>query len=462
MHTSQKTTNLQQNRIQECSQSFNTNRFFNLLTRPELLSTVEGLLPKHRERTFPPTETLSMFLSQAMNADRSCQNIINELAVQRAIHGLPAHSTYTGGYCKARQRLPTSMVSELTRCTGKLLDKELPSHWRWQGRRVRLIDGTTATMPDTPENQNTYPQQRTQKPGLGFPICRIVGVICLASGGILNAAVGPYKGKGASEQSLLRGLLDTFEADDVVLGDAFYASYFLLAELINRRVDGVFEQLGARKTCTDFRTGQRLGKTDHLITYEKPKKKPAWMTEMDYRTAPDTLTVRELKVGHKILVTTLLSPGETPKQLLKKLYKDRWHVELDLRNIKTTLGMETLSCRTPEMIKKEIWVYFLAYNLIRILMAQSALLADLLPRQLSFKHTLQLWRSWRQQSSLIDDCEGLQVLLMLIAENTVGNRPGRIEPRVIKRRPKPYSLMTKIRAKAREQVKKYGHPKKQK
>lgn len=149
-----------------------------------------------------------MFLSQAMSTDRSCQNIVNGTAVQRLINGLPLHSTNTGSYCKARQRLPLSLISELVCCTGQLIDAQLAMDWRWQGRRVRLVDGTTVTMPDTPENQEAYPQQSGQKPGLGFPLCRIVGIICLASGSIVNAAMGPYKGKGADEQTLLRGMLN--------------------------------------------------------------------------------------------------------------------------------------------------------------------------------------------------------------------------------------------------------------
>lgn len=462
MHSNSGRTNLQQKRVRNHTHKLDSYRFFNILTDPQLFSIVEKLLPEHRERCFPPTEALSLFLAQAMNADRSCQNIVNEFTVQRVSHGLAACSTHTGSYCKARQRLPLEMVSELVRCTGALIDMEVPTHWRWEGRPVKLIDGTTVTMPDTEDNQATYPQQRGQKPGLGFPISRIVGVICLASGGILNAAMTSYSGKGASEQALLRGMLNTFNKGDIVLGDAIYGTYFLLAELMKRGVDCVFEQHGARKKSTDFRKGKKLGASDHLITYEKPKIKPEWMTDEHYFSVPETLAVRELEVGGKILVTTLLLPKQAPKQALKELYKERWHVELDLRNIKTTLGMETLSCKRPEMVEKEMWVYFLAYNLIRIIMAQAASFADILPRQLSFKHALQLWRVWRQQSNLMNEDESLRILCLLIAENRVGNRPGRIEPRMIKRRPKPYSLLVIIRGLARVHVKKYGHPKKQK
>jgi hypothetical protein len=184
------------------------------------------------------------------------------------------------------------------------------------------------------------------------------------------------------------------------------------------------------------------------------------MSQVDYERAPDTLKVRELQADRKILVTTLLCPKQASKADLKKLYRDRWHVELDLRNIKTTLGMEKLSCRTPAMAEKEIWVYLLAYNLIRLLMAQAALLADILPRQLSFKHTLQLWVAWRQCGSGLDDDNNLYGLFALIAQQRVGNRPGRIEPRAIKRRPKPFPLLMKQRYIARDEIRQHGHPKK--
>lgn len=461
LNSNRKTKHLQY-RIKKHTEQVDTFSFFNLLTSPKLFSTVEELLPEYRERTYPPTETLSMFLSQAMSADRSCQNIVNARAVQRSINGLPRSTTHTGSYCKARQRLPVSLVSELVRCTSALISQSLPQDWRWQGRPVRLIDGTTVTMPDTAENQESYPQQGGQKPGLGFPICRMVGIICLASGSVIDAAIGPFQGKGADEQTLLRGLLDSFEPGDVIVGDAYYSGYFLLAELMARGVDVVFEQFGARRKKTDFRKGQKLGSKDHLITYQKPVKKPDWMTEKHYREAPETLTIRELNVGKKILVTTMLSPKETSKLSLKNLYKDRWHVELDFRNIKTTMGMETFSCKSPEMIEKEMWVYLLAYNLIRLVMAQSAELADILPRQISFKHSLQIWLAFRQQQGDIADDASLVLLCALIAENTVGHRPGRVEPREVKRRPKPYKVLSQPRNEVRARIRKYGHPEKQK
>jgi len=187
------------------------------------------------------------------------------------------------------------MISTLTRFTGELMSEKVSDHWRWHGKRVHLIDGTTVTMPDTEVNQSVYPQESYQKAGLGFPICRIVGVICLSSGAVLNAAMGKYNGKGSSEQDLLRTLLDTFRSGDLVLGDAFFGSYFLLATLLDKKIDAVFEQYGARKRVTDFRQGTRLGAKDHLVTLIKPKRKPDWMKQEEYDNAPSELTIRGIK-----------------------------------------------------------------------------------------------------------------------------------------------------------------------
>ena len=460
MHPNQSTRAHQQKRIKNHAANSDSYAFFNLRTAPELLNQIESLLPEHRERLFPPTETLSMFLAQAMNADRSCQNVVNETAFKRVAGGLPTHSTHTGAYCRARKRLPLEMVSTLTRHTGRMMHKQAPEAWRWRGRAIKLVDGTTVPMPDTPANQAAYPQPRSQQPGLGFPLCRLVGILCLASGALLDAAIGTYHGKGSDEQSLLRTLLGTLETNDILLGDAYYATYFLFCQLQELGVDAVFEQQGARRRSTDFRRGQRLGQRDHLIELQKPKKKPDWMTQEHYDQAPETVKVRELHTGGKTLVTTLLCPKQAAKAELKSLYRDRWHVELDLRNIKTTLGMEMLSCKTPEMAKKEIWVYLLAYNLIRLLMAQAGLLSGQHPRTLSFKHTLQLWIAWERRGIDTGDYETLSALCALITQKKVGNRPGRIEPRAIKRRPKPYPLMTKSRPLARDEVRKHGHAKK--
>ncbi len=461
MHASQRPATAQQRRIRHYASNTDSHAMFNLLTGPQLLDRVQGLLPEHRERLFPPTETLSMFLAQVLSADGSCQQAVNEAMVKRVLSGVEPGKTNTGAYCKARARLPLTMVSALALQTGAIVAAGAAPWWQWQGRPVRLVDGATITLPDTPENQAAYPQPSSQKAGLGFPSCRVVALLCLGSGALLNAATGPCQGKGSDEQSLLRAMLEALEGDDILLGDAFYATYFLLCELVHRGVDGLFEQYGSRKRSTDFTKGEKLGIRDHLIVLTKPKKKPDWMSQEEYDRAPATLTVREFKAGGKIMVTTFLCPKQTPKAVLKALYRSRWNAELDLRNIKTTLGMEQLRCKTPEMAIKELWVYLLAYNLIRLLIAQAALLDDQIPRQLSFKHTLQIWIAWQRRGGATHDAVCMRALLILIAEPRVGLRPGRVEPRALKRRPKPFPVLTKPREIARETIRKNGHPKKQ-
>lgn len=459
-HPSQSPSAQQQRRILAQAGNADAYGFFNLLTGPELLEDLEELLPEHRERLFPPTETLSIFLAQVLSSDSSCQQAVNDTAVKRLVAGMDECSSNTAAYCKARARLPRTMVSTLALRTAEILAEGVADWWLWRGRRVRLADGATVTLADTKENQLEYPQPASQREGLGFPLMRMVALMCLASGALLDAATGPCEGKGSDEQTLLRGLLDRLAHGDILLADSFFPTYFLLCELQRRGVDGLFEQYGARKRSTDFRTGERLGTDDHLIVWSKPKR-PDWMRQEEYEQVPETLKVRELHAGGKIMVTTFLCPKDTPKGMLKALYRRRWSVELDLRNIKTTLGMERLRCKTPEMALKELWVYLLAYNLIRLLMAQAALLADQIPRQLSFKHTVQVWVSWQQRGGGTYDAVCIRGLLLLIAQPRVGQRSGRIEPRVLKRRPKKYPLLTKPRMQAREEVRLNGHPAKQ-
>lgn len=452
-HSNYKLTTHQQNLISNQQNKLDAFGFFNLLTCDQLFDQVESLLPPHRERLFPPTETLSLFLSQAVSADRSCQGTVDQFAITQLVNGLPSCSTHTGGYCRARQRLSIEMVRESARFTGGKISQLVQDKWHWQGRAVKIVDGTTVTLPDTSANQAVYPQMATQKPGLGHPICKLVGITCLSSGALLDAAMCRVGGKGNDEQSLLRTLLNTLETNDILLGDAYYATYFLLAELQRRGIDGVFEQYGARKRSTDFRRGIRLGTKDHLIEITKPTSPPGWMSSLEYASIPSTLTVRELRVKGKTLVTTLCCATTTPKVKLWDLYKRRWNIELDLRHIKSTMGMGALSCRTPEMAEKEIWVYLLAYNLIRLILIQSALLCDVIPRLLSFKHAVQLWTSFTQQASLREiTIDELEHFLTLVAQKRVGNRPGRIEPRALKGRGKPYPLLKVPRPAARMEI----------
>lgn len=447
------TLHQRQTRIARQAKATQAVEFFNILKSAPLRETTQALLPEHRKRLYPPTVALSMFMRQVLEADGSCQKAVNGWAAQRAADGLSPCSVRTGGYCRARQRLPLEMVSALTRQTGHLLSQKALAPWLWRGRAVKLVDGTGLSMPDTQENQACYPQPSTQAPGVGFPAARLVMVICLATGAALDAAIGPYSGKGSGELGLVRGLLESFRPGDVMLADALYCNYFLIATLMAAGVDVLFEQHGSR--ITDFRRGQSLGTRDHVVRWPKPAARPEWMTPEQYARAPDELTLREVKVAHQVLVTTLLDHRRVSKDDLSQLYARRWNVELDLRNLKTTMGMDVLSCQTPQMNEKQLWVHLLAYNVIRLLMAQAARNAGVDPRSLSFKHTVQLWTEWVSRGlSATKDCGRL---FTLIAQCRVGNRCGRIEPRMRKRRPKPYPLLKVPRAQARRHVEKHGH-----
>lgn len=426
--------------------------FFNVLTSPELLETTEALMPEHRERVYPPTVALSMFMRQVLESDSSCQKAVNGWAAQRVADGLKPMSVHTGGYCRARQRLPLEMLSGLTRETGRQLNALADRRWCWRGRSVKLVDGTGISMPDTEENQVSYPQPSTQAPGVGFPLARVVAVICLATGAALDAAMGPFSGKGSGELGLMRKLGAAFDAGDVMLADALYCNYFLIATMIAAGVDVLFEQNGAR--TTDFRRGKSLGTRDHLVCWSKPIR-PPWMTPEQYAEFPDELKVREVKVGQQVLVTTMLNHRALSKSDLSALYARRWEVELDLRNLKTTMGMEVLHCQTPQMNEKELWVHLLAYNVIRLLMAQAAYSAGVDPRSLSFKHTTQLWIEWVSRALSATIQAGC--LFTLIAQSKVRHRPGRVEPRMRKRRPKPYPWLKIPRAEARRIIQLYGH-----
>ncbi|HET9642017.1 MAG TPA: IS4 family transposase, partial [Burkholderiaceae bacterium] len=268
------------NSIRRRAKSTEAVEYFNALTSAELIETTEAVLPEHRERLYPPAVTLGMFMRQTLEADGSCQKAVNGWAAQRAADGLSACSTRTGAYCRARQRLPLEMISTITRQAGRQLSQKAQQQWLWRGRTVKLVDGTTVSMPDTPENQAVYPQSSTQAAGVGFPLARLVMVICLATGAGLDAAIGPHRGKGSGELGLVRHLLDGFVPGDVMLADALYCNYFLIAALQARGVDVVFEQNGSR--ITDFRRGTSLGTRDHIVRWRKPASRPEWMTPEEY------------------------------------------------------------------------------------------------------------------------------------------------------------------------------------
>ena len=409
------------------------------------------------ERLYTPLVTLWVFLSQVLDADHSMRQAVARLIAQRVHSGQQPCSADTGAYTKARQRLPENVLARLTRQTGQL-STDAPAEWTWHGRHVKVVDGSTASMPDTPANQQAYPQSKTQKAGAGFPILRFVVLFSLAIGTVLEAAIGPYKGKQTGETALFRSLHPHLHDGDILLADRYYCSYFEIALLREQRVDIVMRLHQQRRV--DFRRGRRLGRWDHIVTWSKPKNRPAWLDQEAYDRLPATLMLRELKmtVASKlsrsrsiVVVTSLLDAELFPKADVADLYWARWNAELNLRSLKATLQMDVLRGKTPATVRKELWMHLLVYNLIRQTMAQAAKEHKREPGTISFKGTLQTLNAFAlplQTSSPEDLPEVCHALWKAIITHRVGNRPDRAEPRARKRRPKPYPLLQGPRKKA--------------
>jgi hypothetical protein len=428
-------------------------------------SLVEDALAHARVRwrdcIFTPMVTLGTFLSQVLCPDHSCRAAVARLIAYLAARGQAPCSPDTGPYCKARQRFPLAALSRLVRRIGRMLEDRAPEPWLWRGRRVLLVDGTTVSMPDTQANQRAFPQLGCQKPGLGFPLARLVAVISLATGAVRDLALGPAKGKQTGETALFRALWEGLDRGDVVLGDCTFASYLGIAPLVERGVDVLSRAHQRRKV--DFRRGRRLGVTDHVVWWPKPER-PDWMDVETYDRLPDRIAIRELRVrieqagfrvDELVLVTTLLDPAEFSKEEVAALFFRRWNIELDLRAIKVEMQMEVLRCKTPEMVEKEVWAHLLAYNLVRSLMVTAAESHGTEPRHLSFKGAMQTLRAFVEvvrSSGPARRGELMGEMLRSIAAHRVGDRPGRVEPRAKKRRPKPHRLLKVPRREARKQL----------
>ena len=401
---------------------------------------------------YTPAVTVWVFLAQCLSPDHSCREAVARLLAWRVARGLRACSAETGGYCTARNAIPEETVHELLRDTGRRVEDESPESWLWHGRKVRLVDGSTITMPDTKANQAAYPQMKAQKPGCGFPIARIVVVFSLAVGTVLEAALAQYRGKQTGENSLFRLLHPVLGEGDVLLADRYFSGWCDLAMLWRRGVDLVIRKHQLRRT--DFRTGRRLGKEDHLVTWSRPPR-PKWMTAEEYAMLPAELTLREIRIRvvqpgirtrSLVVVTSLLDAEQYTAEEIALLYRRRWQAELHLRSLKVVLQMDHLRCKTPPRVRNEFYMHLVAYNLIRGVMAAAAQHAGQSPWEISFKAVVQTLAQFLPmlQTTVATDtwCE---TLLAAIAAHLVADRPDRFEPRRVKRRPKPYKLLQKPR-----------------
>jgi Transposase DDE domain len=423
-----------------------------LLSEATVVRMLHEEIGGYRERIYPPLTTLGLFIEQALSADGACQDAVARHVSERTAQGMAKCSLSSGPYCKARKRLPLNLIRRLVAATGERLETLSCRHWKWRGRAVKLLDGTTISMPDTEANQHVYPQSGEQQPGLGFPIAMVVALISLSTGAVLRWASGPCRGKGTGEQALFRPLMPHLSAGDIILVDRYHCTYFTIAMLIECGVDIVTRQ--HQRRLTDFEQGRRLGRKDHLVTWRRPKR-PSWMDEATYARMPEQLTLRETEVAGRVLVSTLTDARAVTPLDLDALYCQRWQVEIDLRSIKAVMGMDILRAKSPDMIDKEMAVYLLAYNLVRALMARAAAATTVLARALSFKGTLQLLLAFQQHLRWAGKASAntmIAHLLGAISEMVLPIRPDRVEPHAIKRRPKPHKLLTVPRYIAREQI----------
>jgi len=423
---------------------------------------IQAVFEKHKGMfggtVYTTATVLWAFLGQVLQDGKmaACQSAVASIASFQTLRNLPVPTEDTGDYCRARAKLKEEALHELATTVAQRAEEQAEQQWLFQGRHAKLIDGFTFVMPDTPKNQAVYPQQKGQALGCGFPIARCVAVISLATACVMDLALAAYSGKQTGEGALLRQLLGCFKPRDIAVMDRYYCSYMMIALLLQQQVDVCCSRHHARKT--DFRRGKRLGKRDHLIVWHRPSR-PDWMDQATYDQIPETIELRELEYdvtqpGHRtqkiIVITSLNDPKLHSKESIAELYGFRWNVELDIRSIKSNLNLDRVRCKSPQMVRRELWTTILAYNLIRTTAASAAAVHNCRPRQISFTATCQaILANWMVISNPYTPAEMIQQLTKVTIDQIqacrVAQRPGRIEPRKVKLRPKRYHYMTKPR-----------------
>jgi hypothetical protein len=421
-------------------------------SRLEAILAEEGIT--YRNCVYSPIVTLWAMISQVLDPDKSLSNAVKQMITWLSVSGVAAPSADTGAYSKARARLPESLLLRLVPETSAQLEQQVPAAQQWCQRRVRVCDGTTVLMSDTAANQAEYPQHGNQATGCGFPIAKLVVIFSLLTGAVVSAAIADWH---TSEIVLSRLLYADLDPDDVLVADQAYGSYIDLALVQQQQADAVFRKHHARHT--DFRRGHKSGIGDHQVTWQKPQKCPEHMTAAAFEAVPETLVVREvcLRLARRgwrdepiIVVTTLLDAKRYSPQQLTQLYGWRWAAaEVNLRHLKTTLKLEMLTAKTPDMVRKDLWAHLLAYNLLRTVMEQAAPQAQYQRAQLSLQATRQQLNQITPLLATADPAmrrRWHQLLLQQIAMNLLPLRPHRQEPRVVKRRPKPFPRMKQPRS----------------
>jgi hypothetical protein len=420
---------------------------------PEPLLSCEEEGPNSRQRIFSLRLTFECFVWQLLKPKTSCREVVRQVQALFRLHNRAPVDEGDSAYIQARQRLPKERLEKALTATAQAAQRRAGQGGRLQGRPVKVVDGSTTQLPDTRKNQKRYPQSKAQKPGCGFPVMKFVVFFCLSSGAILNVILGSLR---HHDLRLLRGLWDQLAKGDILLGDRAFGEYTTLASLPQQGVDVVARLHSRRKV--DFRKAKPLGHNDGLFVWTKGCQQSEILSPSEWALLPAQITVRILRFTATIrgfrsrrltLVTTLLDPTLFPTQQLISLYARRWRLELCLRDLKTTLGMEALRCKTPDMAEKELLAYLLAHNLVRCVMAEAVARYSVDLERVSFKGTID---AVRQYSAAIAQARNQKMrrqlwedLLLNLARDLVPLRPNRQEPRGVKRRPKPYPLLNKPR-----------------
>ena len=416
-------------------------------SRLNQLLAEEGI--SYRSRVYTPMVTLWAMVHQVLSADKNLRNTLKCMTTWLTAAGVEPPSSDTGAYSKARGRMSESLLQRLVPETAESVAATVPPAHNWCGRRVKVFDGTTILMADSAANQAAYPQHGNQAEGCGFPFARVVVFFCLVTGAVVSACVAT---KTMSEIVMSRLLYQDLDVNDVAMADQAYGSYIDLALIQQQGADGVLRKHHARKT--DFRTGRKHGIGDHQVEWHKPSRCPEHMSADEFEAITATLQVREVRVKRSkkgfrdqfiVIVTTLLDAQRYLSSQLARLYSWRWQAaEINLRHLKTTLKMEMLTAKTPDMVRKELWTHLLAYNLLRSIMEQAAPQLDYQRLRLSFQGTRQHFRQALALLAITDEATRLRLyahLLQAIAADALPLRPNRHEPRVVKRRPKPFPRM---------------------
>ena len=405
-----------------------------------------------RRRLFSKENTFWAFFGQVLDADGGCKEVVRKLQSYASLKGIKVPSSSTASYCTARKKLTEQTLSDIFKHTAMRGDQTTNTGFM-NNRRVVVVDGTGLSMPDTLENQEVWPQSATQKPGCGFPSARVCACFSLESGALLSYAIGNKK---SNELPLFREQWQALKPNDIFLGDKGFCSYYDIAKLKEQDVDSVVT-LARRKPASKTKCIKILGPNDLLIKWDRP----AYNRRLSYsretrEKLPTELILRQIRVAVEhpgfrtkefYIVTTLIDSTAYPSEEIARLYLQRWDVELFFRDIKTTMGLDILRCQTPEMVRKEILMFFIAYNCIRRLMFEAAEKVDLEVRLVSFKGSLQAIRNWEprlnhERMSNVKRGKLLHDLYGTITGLPIRQRPGRREPRCLKRRPKNYQLLT--------------------